>query len=60
MSILGYHFNRLSLILSAIEALLFCFVFMLSGRFLLIGTGKAAFDLVHTVLLPSGLLYQPA
>jgi sugar transferase (PEP-CTERM system associated) len=56
MSILGYHFNRLSLILSAIEALLFCFVFMLSGRFLLIGTGQADFDLLHTVLLPSGLL----
>jgi sugar transferase (PEP-CTERM system associated) len=56
MSILGYHFNRLSLILSAIEALLFCFVFLLSGRFLLIGTGQAEFDLVHTVLLPSGLL----
>lgn len=56
MSILGYHFNRLSLILSAIEAVLFCFVFMLSGRFLLIGTGKAGFDMVQTVLLPSGLL----
>jgi len=56
MSILGYHFNRLSLILSAIEAVLFCFVFMLSGRFLLIGTGQASFDFVHTVLLPSGLL----
>ena len=56
MSILGYHFNRLSLILSAIEAVLFCFVFMLSGRFLLIGTGQAGFDLFETVLLPSGLL----
>lgn len=56
MSILGFHFNRLSLILSAIEAVLFCFVFMLSGRFLLIGTGQADFDLVRTVLLPSGLL----
>ncbi len=56
MSILGYHFNRLSLILSAIEAVLFCFVFMLSGRFLLIGTGQADFDLLSTVLLPSGLL----
>ncbi|MEM8950734.1 MAG: TIGR03013 family XrtA/PEP-CTERM system glycosyltransferase [Pseudomonadota bacterium] len=56
MSILGYHFNRLSLILSAIEAVLFCFVFMLSGRFLLIGTGQAEFDLISTVLLPSGLL----
>jgi len=56
MSILGYHFNRLSLLLSAIEAVLFCFVFMLSGRFLLIGTGQAQFDIVHTVLLPSGLL----
>ncbi|MGI9485687.1 MAG: TIGR03013 family XrtA/PEP-CTERM system glycosyltransferase [Geminicoccaceae bacterium] len=56
MSILGYHFNRLSLILSAIEAVLFCFVFMLSGRFLLIGTGQADFNLLSTVLLPSGLL----
>ncbi len=56
MSILGYHFNRLSLILSAIEAVLFCFVFMLSGRFLLIGTGQADFDLLSTVLVPSGLL----
>ncbi len=56
MSILGYHFNRLSLILSAIEAVLFCFVFMLSGRFLLIGTGQASFDIISTVLLPSGLL----
>jgi len=56
MSILGYHFNRLSLILSSVEALLFCFVFMLSGRFLLIGTGHIDFDLFSTVLLPSGLL----
>ncbi|MEZ5935072.1 MAG: TIGR03013 family PEP-CTERM/XrtA system glycosyltransferase [Alphaproteobacteria bacterium] len=56
MSILGFHFNRLSLMLSAIEAVLFCFVFMLSGRFLLIGTGQADFDLLRTVLLPSGLL----
>ncbi|MGI9420456.1 MAG: TIGR03013 family XrtA/PEP-CTERM system glycosyltransferase [Geminicoccaceae bacterium] len=56
MSILGYHFNRLSLILSAIEAVLFCFVFMLSGRFLLVGTGKAGFDMVQMVLLPSALL----
>lgn len=56
MSILGYHFNRLSLILSVIEAVLFCFVFMLSGRFLLIGTGQASFDIVYTALLPSGLL----
>lgn len=56
MSILGYHFNRLSLILSAIEAVLFCFVFMLSGRFFLIGTGQASFDVINTVILPSGLL----
>ncbi len=56
MSILGYHFNRLSLILSSIEALLFCFVFLLSGRFLLIGTGHIDFDLFSTVLLPSGIL----
>ncbi|MEM7042621.1 MAG: TIGR03013 family XrtA/PEP-CTERM system glycosyltransferase [Pseudomonadota bacterium] len=56
MSILGYHFNRLSLILSAIEAVLFCFVFMLSGKFLLIGTGQASGDMIQSVLLPSGLL----
>lgn len=56
MSILGYHFNRLSLILSSIEALLFCFVFLLSGRFFLIGTGHIEFDVVNTVLLPSGIL----
>ena len=56
MSILGYHFNRLSLILSAIEAVLFCFVFMLSGKFLLIGTGHAADDVIQSVLIPSGLL----
>ncbi|MDH3660483.1 MAG: TIGR03013 family PEP-CTERM/XrtA system glycosyltransferase [Alphaproteobacteria bacterium] len=56
MSILGYHFNRLSLILSTLEALLFCVVFMLAGRFLLIGTSQADVDLVRTVLLPSGLL----
>ena len=56
MSILGYHFNRLSLILSSIEAVLFCFVFMLAGPFLLIGAGQADLDLLRSVLLPSGLL----
>ena len=56
MSILGYHFHRLGLILSSIEALLFCFIFFLSGRFLLIGTGHVEFELFGTVLLPSGLL----
>ena len=56
MSILGYHFHRLGLILSSIEALLFCFIFFLSGRFFLIGTGHADFELFGTVLLPSGLL----
>lgn len=56
MSILGYHFHRLGLILSSIEALLFCFIFFLSGRFFLIGTGHVEFELFGTVLLPSGLL----
>ncbi|MGI9508061.1 MAG: TIGR03013 family XrtA/PEP-CTERM system glycosyltransferase [Geminicoccaceae bacterium] len=56
MSILGYHVNRLSLILSSVEAVLFCLVFMLAGPFLLIGAGQADLDLVRTVLLPSGLL----
>lgn len=56
MSILGYHFHRLGLILSSVEALIFCFIFFLSGRFFLIGTGQAEFELFGTVLLPSGLL----
>lgn len=56
MSILGYHFHRLGLILSSIEALIFCFIFFLSGRFFLIGTGQVKFELFNTVLLPSGLL----
>lgn len=56
MSILGYHFHRLGLILSSIEALIFCFIFFLSGRFFLIGTGHVDFDLFNTVLMPSGLL----
>ncbi len=56
MSILGYHFHRLGLILSSIEALIFCFIFFLSGRFLLIGTGQVDFEVFGTVLLPSGLL----
>ena len=56
MSILGYHFHRLGLILSSIEALIFCFIFFLSGRFFLIGTGHVEFDFFNTVLMPSGLL----
>ncbi|MGI9435915.1 MAG: TIGR03013 family XrtA/PEP-CTERM system glycosyltransferase [Geminicoccaceae bacterium] len=56
MSILGYRIHRLGLILSSIEALIFCFVFFLSGRFFLIGTGHAKFDVFSTVLLPSVLL----
>jgi len=56
MSILGYHFHRLGLILSSIEALIFCFIFFLSGRFFLIGTGHVEFEVFSTVLLPSGLL----
>lgn len=56
MSILGYHFHRLALILSSIKALIFCFIFFLSGRFFLIGTGQVNFELFGTVLLPSGLL----
>lgn len=56
MSILGYHFHRLGLILSSIEALIFCFIFFLSGRFFLIGTGQVDFEFFSTVLLPSGLL----
>ncbi len=56
MSILGYHFHRLGLILSSIEALIFCFIFFLSGRFFLIGTGHVEFEVFGTVLLPSGLL----
>ena len=56
MSILGYHFNRLSLILSSIEALIFCFAFLLSSRFFLIGTGHVEFDLLGTVLLPSVIM----
>jgi sugar transferase (PEP-CTERM system associated) len=54
MSILGCHVNRLSLILSSIEAAIFCLVFLVAGRFLLAGGVDG--DPFSSVLLPSAIL----
>lgn len=58
ISMLGCHFHRLGLILSSIEALIFCFNFFLSGRFSLIGAGQVNVEICNTDLLPSGLLLR--
>jgi sugar transferase (PEP-CTERM system associated) len=56
MSIFGYHFNRLGLILSAIETLIAGFIFMLAGSFFLAGAGKIELDIFGSVVLPSVVL----